>query len=192
MHQQAVALLELLIEFHGDSRDHAGNRRADLSGLIGVGLGFGLLGHLQLTVADRDLAGLPVELEEDGACAVGMRLADGEELNHQRLAGFQLDRHIRAALHAVIELRCGQHVHVAPVLAGLGELEEHVGIHQVAEHFVVQRFAADLLLDRGGGFFQVDRGQVGAGASALRLRAFQDDLLQVLRPAACRVRRASP
>ena len=57
-------------------------------------------------------------------------------------------------LHPVVELRRRQHLHVAPILPRLREFQEDVGIHQVAQHFVVQRFAPDLLLHRRRGLLQ--------------------------------------
>ena len=160
-----------LIQLDGDGGHDAGDRRADLAGVRGVGLDSRLLLHVELLIADVDFAGLAVQFEEDGASAVGVRFADGEELDHQRLAGFELDGDIVAALHAVVELGRREHVDVAPVLAGAGELQEDVRVHEIAQHLVVRGLASDLLLQRRGRLVEIDRGQMCAGAAALRFGA---------------------
>ena len=91
-HQQPVALLDLLVQLHGDRGDDARDRRADLAGIAGIGLDArGAAFDFEAAVADGDFARLAVQFEEDRARAVGMRLADGEEFDDQRLAGLEFD-----------------------------------------------------------------------------------------------------
>ena len=126
-HQQPVAFFNLLIQLHRHGGHHAGNGRADLAGLRGIGLAPRLLFRLQAAVAHRDFSRLTVQLEEHRACAVGVRLAHRQELDHQRLAGLELHRNLLAALHAVVELRRGQHLHVALGLARLANFRKTSG-----------------------------------------------------------------
>ena len=58
---------------------------------------------LERPIAHVDAARLAVELEEDRAAAVGMRIADGQELDDQRLARLDLDGDFLARLLAVEE-----------------------------------------------------------------------------------------
>ena len=62
----------------GDADDQAGQGGADLVGVGGVGLGGLADGRGERAVGDLDLAGLAVQLEEDGALAVGVGLAHGQ------------------------------------------------------------------------------------------------------------------
>ena len=63
------------------------------------------------------LARLAVELEEHGAAAVGVRIADGQELDDQRLAPFDVDGDFLARLVAVEETRRRQDAGVGIRLA---------------------------------------------------------------------------
>ena len=116
--EQLLALGDLVAGFDGHGDDHARHRRADLLGVGGVGLGGLDAVGLQRLVDDGHIARLAVELEEDGARAVGMRLADRQELDDQRLARLDLDRDFLARLQAVEEDRRRQDAGVGVRLAG--------------------------------------------------------------------------
>ena len=109
-----------------------GSGAADLVRVGRVGLGGLADGRGERAVDDLDLAGLAVQLEEDGPLAVGVRLADGQELDDQRLARLDLDEVLGARLGAEEEDRRRQdrRVGVRPLVGG--EVGEDAGIEQVA------------------------------------------------------------
>ena len=109
-----------LVEPYGNRGHYAGNGCADLAGQCRVGFRLGRFLHLQAAIAHGDFAGLAVQFEEDRAGAVGVRFADGLELHDQRLAGFQFDGDIRAALHPVVKLRRRKNFDVPRTLSARG------------------------------------------------------------------------
>ena len=114
--------------------------------------------------SDLDLAGLAVQLEEDRPLAVGVRLADGQELDDQRLARLDLDEVLLARLGAEEEDRRGQdrRVGVRPLVRG--EVGEDARVEQVGSgrrgRWPGRPSSARGLLARG---VEVGRGQVRAG-----------------------------
>ena len=114
--EQPFAFLDCLIGLDRDGRDHAGQRGADMAWVIRVCLqSFGGAGF-ERAVAHRDFARLAVQLEEHQAPAVQVRIADGQELDDQRLALFDVHADFIAGVHAVEEHRRGQHAHVGMFL----------------------------------------------------------------------------
>ena len=120
----------------GDDRhadDQTGQRRADLVGVGWIGLGGLADGRGQRAVEDLDLARLAVELEEDRALAVGVRLAHGQQLDDQGLARLDLDLDLLARLGPEEEDRRGQDrgVGIGPLVGG--QIGEDARIEQVAQ-----------------------------------------------------------
>ena len=174
----------------GDADDQAGQRRGDLVRVGRVGLGGLAHGRGQRAVGDDDLAGLAVELEEDGAVAVGVRLADGQQLDDQRLARLDLDRDLGAGLRAEEEHRRRQDRGVGDTTAGgrpgRGRPADRAG-SSGRRASVASRPSSVAGLLAGG--VEVGRGQVLAGPVGQRRAALEHALLQALagsRPAAGR------
>ncbi len=72
--EQFGAALDGMVGLHGDAGNYAGGRRWNLPGIGGVGFGVSALDYAQCAIANVDFAGLTVELEEERAGAVGMRV----------------------------------------------------------------------------------------------------------------------
>src|SRR5208283_5603986 len=107
---------------HAD--DQTRERRADLVGVGRIDLGGLTDGRGQRAVENLGLAGLAIELEEDGALAVGVRLSHGQELDDQGLPLLDLELDLRARLGPEEERRRGQDrgVRIGPLVGGqIGE-----------------------------------------------------------------------
>src|SRR5580704_8638274 len=70
-----------LIGLDGDAGDYAGGGSADLAGIGGIGFWMRALDDAEGAIADVDFARLAIQLEKEGAGAVGMRIAAGQELD---------------------------------------------------------------------------------------------------------------
>ena len=83
--------------------------------------------------------GWPLSSKKTRARAVGVRVADGEELDDQRLAFLDFDADFLADLLAVEENRRREHAGVGVLLLVGGELLEDLRIEQIREHVALDR-----------------------------------------------------
>ena len=129
--EQLLPLADRVADDDGHADDQAGQGGADLVRVVRVGLGGLAHGGGERAVDDLDLAGLAVQLEEDGALAVGVGLADGQELDDQRLARLDLDEVLGRRVGPEEEDRGRQdrRVGVRPLVRG--EVGEDAGVEQV-------------------------------------------------------------
>ena len=134
-------------------------------GVRRVGLGCGGLGTGRLAVGDADHAGLAVQLEKHPDLAIVLRVADGDQPDLKRLAGIDLGGDLFFGRHAVKEGEGRQGPHRAISRVAHGVVGKDLGIHQVAvQILVVDCRAVECRADLGARLFQIDRGQVLAGA----------------------------
>ena len=136
----------------------------------------------QASVAHHRLPRLSVELEEDGSSAVGIGFADGQELDHQGLAGLDVHRDFVSRLHAVEELGSREDADVAEFPMHRHVVEKHIRIQQVAQHLVMADIPAELSLQELPGPAEVGGRKIGSGTRSARFSSPQDDGLQARRP----------
>ena len=84
--EQLLTLPHRVARVDRDADDQAGEWRADLIRVGGVGPGHVAHRRRERPVGHLDLPGKAVQFEEDGAVAVGVGLTDGQELDDDRLA----------------------------------------------------------------------------------------------------------
>ena len=87
-----------MIGLYGDAADDAGSGSGDLARISRVGLRMSALDHPQRTIANIHFARLAVQFKKERASAIGMRFADGQKLDDERLARFDLDSDFFAGL----------------------------------------------------------------------------------------------
>ena len=143
-------------------------------GRIGLGRStFSTLSELSRTVTSR---GWPFNSKNTVRLPSGCGSPIGEKLDDQRLAGLELDGDLLAGLHAVVELRRRQHADVAIQLPRLGEGQEDLRIHQIAQQVrAADTSCPSLLSEHRRGFRQVDGRKMLPGTSGFRLLAAQHD-----------------
>src|SRR5207245_8318619 len=156
----------------------------DLERVGGVGLGMGFLRAAECLVEDEDFARLAVQLEEDKPLAGGVRVADGQELDNQRLALLDVYADFFAGLHAVEEDGRWQHAGVGILVLMAGELGEDPRIEELGDHVAVVDTALELLFQLAARGREIGGRQAGAGAAAERLPAAEHALLKRFREAA--------
>jgi len=132
---------------HSDAGNYPGCGCGNLPGVGGISFGVRALDHAQGAVADLDLSGLPVELEEQGARPVGMRIADGQELDDEPLSLLDLDSDFLAELQAVEKRRSGKNADIGISLAELVVFQKDFGIQKIAQQFVATDGVADFFLE---------------------------------------------
>src|SRR6185437_9805025 len=116
----------------GRHRGHgAGHRCAEVFGIARLDLPlWRTLRHL-LAIRDPDRARLTIELEEDRARSIFMRLTRSDVPHNERLAALNIDRDFLARLHAIEEHRRGQDGYVA-ILQAVGHvLRPDFWIHEI-------------------------------------------------------------
>ena len=157
---------------------HPRHRRADVAGVAFVGLGQRLAGGGRAPVGDAHRAGLPVELEEEGAGALAVGLALREVADDEGAAALDVDRDLLARLHAVEVDRRRQHAHVAVLPLRGDVIGEHLRVHQPRGELGIGNAARGLalgLLAPGG---EVGRRQHRARPHRDRRAPLEDLLLQ--------------
>src|SRR6516162_4539141 len=128
-----------MVNLDSDAADESRGGSAHLAGIFGINLGMRALDDAQRAVANGDLSGLAVQFEKECPRAIGMRFADGKKLEDHRFAGLDFDRDLLTRLQPVEESGGRKHTHVGVSLPELVELQENVGIKEVAE----QRIGGD-------------------------------------------------
>ena len=98
--------------------------------------------RLEALVGDRHAPRLAVELEEHRAGAVGVRLAHGEQPDHERLARLDLHAQFLARRQPFEERRRRQHADVGILRRMSGVVFEHARIEEPREHLAGRGGAA--------------------------------------------------
>ncbi len=127
-------------------------------------LGMGLLPG-QSGLVDVRRPRLAVEFEKQVRHAFAVVVLPAGELDHQRLAGIDVDGDLLLLVQAVEEHRRRQHRDVAVMALVRREVSEHFRVHQVGSEIAVVHLATCGFLGIEAGGIEVDRGQVRADAS---------------------------
>lgn len=148
----------------GNLGDHAGEGGGDVVGVGGVGFLVDGDFFAEALVDDGGFARHAVELVEEGADAVFVGFANGEEFDEEGFAGGDVDVDFLADGHAVEEGGGGEHGEAVEFFEGVLVVGEDLGIHEVG--------------------VEVDGGSAFAGADGVGLFVAEDGFLDVGRPAA--------
>ncbi len=152
-----------------------------------AGSAFGRGGHLHLQtlVADLHFARLPVQFEKHRAVAFGMRLAHRQKLDHQRFARLQFHRDLVAASASRSRIaawaappRCRTPAAPSANFRNTSGYIRKLSTSSGDGSCPILRPSVAAVSSKSTG------GRCAPGRPALRLRAFQNHLLQALRPAA--------
>src|SRR5262249_52937315 len=136
---------------------------------------------------DVNLARLAVEFEEDSAMAVGMRLADRQELDDQRLSLFDINGGFRPRFESVQKGRRGEDAGVRKNLPVLGEIFQNARIEQIRYDVAAAGGVAQFLFELLCGSLEVCRRQAGSWPATDGFEVLEDPLADARRKAPWRL-----